>query len=133
MMSEIIHKSKIGHGILAFLVIVLGSTTAILIINQAWIGLIPMSLVILLILNIYTGSYYKITKDNRLIIKCGIVEMFDIDIKDIISIRNTNAIWSAPALSLDRLEINYKGGCVLVSPKDKKKFIDDLKKINPRI
>lgn len=39
----------------------------------------------------------------------------------------------APALSIDRLEIKYKGGRVLVSPKDKKRFIDDLRKLNPKI
>lgn len=133
MTPETIHKSKIGLGILAFLIIVLGTTSAIIILKGAWIGLIPIGLVTLLILNIYTGTYYKITTDNRLIIKCGVVESFDIEIKDIHSIRKSNNILSSPALSLDRLEINYKGGWVLVSPKDKKKFIEDLRKVNPKI
>jgi hypothetical protein len=133
MRHEIIHKSKIGIGILSFIIIVLGATSVIIMTKGAWIGLIPIGLVTLLILNIYTGTYYKITSDNRLIIKCGVVESLDIEINDIHSIRKSNSILSSPALSVDRLEINYKGGWVLVSPKDKKKFIDDLRKVNPKI
>ena len=133
MNPDIIFKSKIGLGILTFIVIVLGTTTTILIVNGAWVGLIPMTLVTLLIVNIYTGTYYKITADDRLIIKCGIVETYEIEIKEIYSVTKTNAVWSSPALSLDRLEINFKGGSVLISPKDKKRFIENLKRVNPKI
>jgi hypothetical protein len=133
MNSDIIYRSKIGLGILAFIVIVLGTTTVILIVNRAWVGLIPMAFVTFLIVNIYTGTYYKITADNRLIIKCGIVETYEIEIKEIYSVTKSNAAWSSPALSLDRLEINFKDGRVLISPKDRKKFIEDLKRVNPKI
>lgn len=133
MTTEIIHKSKISFGILAFLVIVLGTTSAIIVFKGAWVGLIPIGLVTLLIVNIYTGTYYTITTDQKLIIKCGIVEKREIEIKDIFSVRKSYSVLSSPALSIDRLEINYKGGWVLISPKDKKKFIEDLRNLNPQI
>lgn len=42
---------------------------------------------------------------------------------------------SSPALSIDRIEITYDSGfgMVLVSPKNKQKFISLLKSINPHI
>ena len=133
MTKDIIHRSKIGLEILIPTVLVLGTVMAILILNSIWIGIVVCGLIILLITNIYTGTFYKITTDNRLLIKCGILETFEIDIKEIEWIKKTKELSNAPALSIDRLEINYKGGRVLVSPKDKKRFIDDLRKLNPKI
>jgi hypothetical protein len=40
---------------------------------------------------------------------------------------------SAPALSIDRIEVNYKGGRVIISPVDKEKFIADLRRVNSKI
>jgi len=99
----------------------------------AWVGLLVCGLIILLIVNIYTGTYYKITPDHRLFIKCGVLESLVIDVNEIESIKKSNELTSSPALSIDRLEIGYKGGRVLVSPVDKEKFIADLRKLNPKI
>jgi len=58
-------------------------------------------------------------------------------IADIVSVRETNNPGSSPALSLDRLEITYmvKGEKreILVSPAEKRRFIDVLRAANPRI
>jgi hypothetical protein len=133
MKTEIIHPSKIGLEILAPIVIILGFATTIMIINMVWIGLMVCGILILFITHIYLSTYYKITDDHQLFIKCGVVESFDIHIDDIEWIKKSNEWSNAPALSLDRLEIGYKGGRILISPKDKKKFVEDLKKINPKI
>lgn len=131
--TDIIYESKIGLEILIPTILILGTVTAIVIIESVWIGVITCGLVWLLLINIYTKTYYKITGDNRLIIKCWIIESWEIEIKDIISISLSNSVLSSSALSLDRLEINYKGGRVLISPKDKKKFMNNLRKVNPNI
>lgn len=131
--AEIIHRSKVGLETLVPIVIVLGTVTTIMIINMIWIGLIVCGLMILFVTNIYTGTYYKITDDHRLVIKCGILESFDIDVDDIEWIKKSNEFTNAPALSVDRLEIGYNGGRILISPRDKKKFVDDLKQINSKI
>ena len=75
----------------------------------------------------------QITDDHRLFIKCGVLESFDIHINDIEWIKKSNELTNAPALSTDRLEIGYKGGRILVSPRDKNKFIEDLKKVNSKL
>jgi hypothetical protein len=133
MKTDKIYKSKIGLEILIPLVVIIGTVTAILIINSVWIGLIICGLIILFIIGVYTGTSYKITTDNRLFIKCGFLESVDINVNDIEWIKKTSELTNAPALSLDRLEIGYKGGRILISPKDKQKFIDDLKQLNPKI
>jgi len=54
--------------------------------------------------------------------------------KDIRKIEETNNPLSAPALSIDRLEIHFnKFDSLLISPKNKKDFIADLQQINPEI
>ena len=45
-----------------------------------------------------------------------------IPLKDITHIIPTNSMLSAPALSLDRIEIRYEGGNIVISPKDKEGF-----------
>ncbi|MEZ4839177.1 PH domain-containing protein [Flavobacterium sp.] len=57
-----------------------------------------------------------------------------IDIHSIKRIFKTNNPLSSPALSLDRIAIVYnKYDEVLISPKFKKEFVDELLKINPSI
>lgn len=57
-----------------------------------------------------------------------------IDIHSIKRIYKTNNPMSSPALSLDRIAIVYnKYDEVLISPKLKKQFVDELLKINPSI
>ena len=133
MQNEIIHKSKIGLEILIPLIVILGTVVTIMIIKGIWLGLTICALVIFFLVNIYTGTFYKITSDNRLFIKCGISQKFEIAIMDIEWIKDTNELTNAPALSTDRLEINYKGGRIIISPADKEKFISDLRRINSRI
>ncbi|WP_339887700.1 PH domain-containing protein [uncultured Flavobacterium sp.] len=57
-----------------------------------------------------------------------------VEIQTIRKIYKTRNPLSSPALSLDRIAIVYnKYDEVLISPKNKKEFIDELLKINPDI
>ena len=57
-----------------------------------------------------------------------------IEIKNIKKIYKTRNPLSSPALSIDRIAIVYnKYDEVLISPKDKEQFVEDLLKINPTI
>lgn len=63
-----------------------------------------------------------------------IVWWIKIDIHSIKRIYKTNNPLSSPALSLDRIAIVYnKYDEVLISPKLKKEFVEELLKINPTI
>ncbi|MGM9832977.1 MAG: PH domain-containing protein [Candidatus Limisoma sp.] len=75
-----------------------------------------------------------IVAQETLSIKCGFLPVEKYDIRQIVSIRCTNTIISAPAASLDRIEIRLTNRkSVVISPADKQKFIEHLRKINPNI
>lgn len=56
-----------------------------------------------------------------------------IDINTITAIKGTSNPLSAPAASIDRMEVTHSRGYLLVSPKDKAGFIAALQEINPAI
>ena len=132
-MANKVYKSKISPGITLFLVIVLGGVSALMIIGRIWVGLAFNLLIAGFVVYVMTGFSYTIDGVN-LIIKGGFRWKANIDIKTIAKIVETNNPISSPAASLDRLAIHYNGrNAVMISPKDKKSFVEDLLKINPAI
>jgi membrane protein YdbS with pleckstrin-like domain len=70
-------------------------------------------------------TYYRIEADH-LLIRCGPVEKL-VPLSEIKSVTPTNNPLSSPALSLDRLRIEYgQGRAVMISPRDKDDFIREL-------
>ena len=110
----------LGSGLLLILVPVWewiyndSSTTRILFISLLTI---PGSILLLLI---FFNIKYSLSEDE-LFVKNGFSTQ-SIPLKDITHIIPTNSMLSAPALSLDRIEIKYKGGNIVISPKDKEGF-----------
>lgn len=81
---------------------------------------------------LWLGTDYYIS-ETTLKIKSGPFSE-DIPIKEILSIRSSKNAISSPALSLDRLQIRYGyGKVVLISPKDKELFIEKMLEINSNI
>lgn len=96
-------------------------------------GLIGLSAVVGLIL-IFSKTTRYIINENQLTVKSTWIVNERIVISKITKIEKSNSILSSPALSLDRLRIRYnKYDEVLISPKEKKAFIDELLKVNPNI
>jgi energy-coupling factor transporter transmembrane protein EcfT len=126
-------KSKISIGLVFFLVVVLGGLLLKLLYDGVWSvsGLIFCQ--ILFIAHIFWTTFY-IIENEKLQIKSGFLINFSIDIQLIKKISETNTLMSAPAVSFDRLEILYnKFDTVVISPKDKTKFIETIQKINPEV
>ena len=64
--------------------------------------------------------------DTRLLVKSGPFS-WEVPIKSITSVTETSNPLSSPALSLDRLRIEYsQGKAVMISPKQKREFLQDL-------
>ena len=127
-----IFKSKIDwwFGLILVYPIFL-SITALL--EGEWIGLLGLAGVVGFILILSKTTQY-IINENQLIVKSTWIVNQRIDISKITKIEKSNSILSSPALSLDRLLVRYnKYDEVLISPKEKKEFIDELLKINPNI
>ncbi|GAA0870920.1 PH domain-containing protein [Gangjinia marincola] len=90
-------------------------------------------IVFALILHMFLSTYYLI-ENEYLRIKCGVFSYKPISIHEIKEISKTNSFMSAPAPSFDRIEITYrKFDSILISPKDKLGFAQQLKEINQDI
>lgn len=75
------------------------------------------------------STYYEL-RGEQLVAHCGPFS-WRIPLAEISDVRESNSMRSGPALSLDRLEVSYGGGKVLViSPADKAGFIAALRRRN---
>ncbi|WP_197739813.1 PH domain-containing protein [Pedobacter sp. BS3] len=98
-----------------------------------WIGPAILLPVIIFIVHVFLTTNYTI-KDDELTIKCGFLPNKTVDIKTIKKITETNNPLSSPATSIDRLEISYgKFDSVIISPKLKMEFINDITTLNPNV
>ena len=95
-----------------------------------FISLFTMPGAILLLL-IFFNVKYSLSAD-KLFVKNGFSTQ-SISLKDITHITPTNSTLSAPALSLDRIEIIYKGGSIVISPKDKDGFYHAIQERVPAL
>ncbi len=129
-----VFKSKIGF--IFFIPLISGMLLiALLMINdhKAWIGILILFLVALFLIINFNSIRY-IIDGERLIVKGFPFYNRSIPISKITKIKETNNPLSSPAASMDRLEIRYnKYDSVILSPRDKKGFIDELLKINAKI
>lgn len=127
------YPSKVSYGLLSIILMVLIGSTIPLLSPPIWLGLIINFLLLLFIVYIFSTTYYLV--DGRfLTIKSGFIINKKIEINLIKSIKETSSIISAPALSFDRLEVNwgeYTG--IVISPREKHKFIEHMTGINPQI
>lgn len=129
-----IFKSKIDYWLVGTMyLMVLIPTIPALILAFSWI--LVFLVVILLAFASLLGFNTKYIIDNdTLIIRCGILPIEKYSIQQIHSIQNTNSIISAPATSLDRIEIRLANRqAVVISPQDKQGFIECVCKVNPAI
>lgn len=85
------------------------------------------------ILHMFFNTTYRIDKE-KLYIKCGFFSYKPINIREMKKISKSSNIISSPAASFDRIEITYgKFEELIISPRHKIKFIEDLQKINPKL
>lgn len=130
-----VYRSKLGLELIIPIGLVLGIVLMISFLNKysAWIGLFTILPLIAFIVHLFLTTYYTI-ETGKLSIKCGFLYDSTIDIKTIRKISETSNPISSPATSLDRLEIiSDKDVSIIISPKDKQGFINELVKLNPII
>lgn len=126
-------KSKIGSELAIILTIIMGGISLVFIFTGLWFGLFIVLLPSAFIAHTMLSTSYTID-GNFLHIKSGFLVNKPVEIQSIKKVVETRNPISAPAMSLDRLEIFYnKFDSVLVSPEDKPEFIKQLKLINPAI
>lgn len=128
------YKSKVEKAIFLPIVLVLAGAEAFLLINQLWIPAVLIAVLSLFIFYIYKATAYELTGDDKLKIRSGFLYHREIYVKSIRKVRATRDALASPALSLDRIEIQYnRYDRVLISPDEQKEFISRLRQVNPRI
>ena len=76
-------------------------------------------------------TWYGVT-DTDVIVHCGPFRT-SVPISSIRMVRPTRTAVSAPALSLDRLELTHAGGVLVISPADSAGFIRALRERHPAV
>ncbi len=134
-----IYKSKFGYGIMGFLTLLFLSILGYMIYqNEPIEAILSVTGIHLLVygfcLYLNFSTEYTIMDNGILKVKCGFVYNKSFDINKIKSIVKSNNLISSPAPSLDRIELTYgKFDLIIISPKNKTEFANDLTKINPKI
>lgn len=128
------YKSGISYWLLNILLIVFSTVSILLYIDGVpWYAFLLIIILFVFILQLFVNTYYIIEGDV-LKIRSGFLYKLNIDIHQIKRIEETNSPLSSPAASFDRIEITYnKFDSVIISPKEKLGFIQDILQINPSI
>ena len=128
------YKSKIDIWLVVlFYVMMLLPTLVALIDMFSWI-MVALDVLLLGFVSITLFNTKYIIDGELLYIKCGFLPKEKCFISQIVKIKNTHNIISAPAISLDRIEIRLNNRQqLIISPLDKEEFINNLRAINPNI
>lgn len=63
--------------------------------------------------------------DDHLLVRSGVVR-WRVPYVQITDIAPSRSLWSAPAMSLRRVKVSYRGRFMLVSPRERERFIAEL-------
>lgn len=128
-----VYRSKIDAAIVVPIALLLGVTYYLFIVNRIWLGMMVNSGLAFFILYLYFNTKY-IVDEMTLVIRAGFFVHVSISIPDIERICATRNPLSAPAFSLDRIQLFYgKSKSVIISPQLKSIFVGHLQELNPRV
>ena len=132
-MDKTLYKSAVSWWLWALVAIPVIITSVITVMDGEWTAMFIHALVALFVGHLFFTTYYTV-EGNTLSVKSSVLINIKIDITTIRKITETNNPLSSPALSLDRLWIDYgKNGAVMISPEDKEGFIRHILQINPSV
>jgi len=100
--------------------------------KQEYGGLPVLIIVTIFVIHLIATTRYTIG-GTMLRVQSGFIINKKIGITSISNVVETYNPISSPAASLDRLQIYYNDGTVIISPKDKALFISHLHAVNPDI
>ena len=126
------YKSKVDVWLAILVFLPLGYAFYETFLKEEWSQLLVLSSVILCVIYVFNSVEYRI-ENNILSVKIGFLLFRRVNINEVLKVEKTNNPLSAPALSLQRLEIVYAKGHLLISPKERENFINELLRINPNI
>ena len=128
-----IYRSKISVGIVAPVILITGALLVVSLIESDWIVFLIGLAITLFVIHLFFTTYYLVD-GSILQIKSGFLYNKELSIYSIVKLEETTSPLSAPAISLDRLEVFYnRFDSIIISPENKTDFIKHLCDINPEI
>lgn len=128
-----IYRSGISWGLVALIALVLLPVYALMIYLSVWIGLALLVILTAFIVDTLVNIRY-IIDHKTLRVQSGLFDKRQFDIDRITEIARTTSLESAPAASMDRIQLRLeKRQRLILSPRQRQAFIDHLLRINPRI
>ena len=139
-------KSKIDSWLIIFIAVALLAAPVLIVLNPhaprnpstmgngtlIAIVLLATALPVALITWIFTTTEYTVTETD-LVVRSGPMSQ-KIALASIKKIVKTRSLWSAPALSLDRIEVQYGTfGTIVISPDDKTAFARAIRSRVPAV
>jgi hypothetical protein len=131
-MSDVTYPSRID----AWLIVLIGGTIGIVLTlalasyshspSESLLSLGVLAATLLFSTLVGYPCNYTLT-DAQLVIRSGLVRQ-RIAYRDITAIEASRSPWAAPALSLRRVKVSFSGRFQLVSPRERERFIDDLRR-----
>lgn len=129
-------KGKIGLWYYGTILFVNGLFLWIFTLPEDHLSGIAIIYLVLILVNIFLFSMivrnYVFLNSDTLTVYLGFLKL-KITVADIISVKKTHNPLSSMGLSLDRIEIIWRKGCVLISVRDKDTFLKSLCSVNPQI
>lgn len=123
-----VFKSKIDWWLVVLILVIFGYPIIDGILSKDYVLSLVFGLILLVFYFLSKTIRYKIDSENLIIWNTKI------NIHSIRKIYRTNNPLSSPALSLDRIAVVYNTyDEVLISPREREEFIQELLKINPNI
>lgn len=132
---DAIYKSKVDIWLICLVMAVaIISVLPVILFAFSWIAvIISLGLFVFIAYCLFSTKY--IIHNDILNIKCGFFINEKVNIMNIAKVLPVKSIIAAPAASLDRIGIylSRQNTPVIISPKNKKDFVDNLRSINPNI
>ena len=129
-----IYRSKVNIplALLVFVPIIAGLILTLS--ERTWGAAVIMGLTLIFLSAMYLTTFYAIPAEQDLVVRGGGFISRRIPIANINRLQKTRTILAGPALSMDRLYVQFdQGDAVVISPVRKSEFIETLLKINPNI
>ena len=130
-----IHSSKVDTWLILVAALAAGASVgvAVALLREGGVPVVVMVPVVVVLgagLPLWTlfGTRYELTP-GRLRIRCGPFR-WNVSLNEICAVTPTRNPLSSPALSLDRLRIDYgRGSSVMISPRDQARFLAELERL----
>jgi hypothetical protein len=92
---------------------------------ESLFGLTVTAFTVLLVSLVGIPCEYTLA-DDHLLIRSGVVR-WRIPYAEITAVAPSRSLWAAPAMSLRRVKVSYRGRFQLVSPRERERFMDELR------